>query len=182
LIEDVYVVPNIVRSLLSVKALRRKGIVTVFAEKEVVFKKGNSTVISGELGNQLYVVVFEEEKQANVMQMNEALVWHRHFAHCSGEKLRVLKGIYPELLRDLSLTFDCKDCSRANMRQKEFKSMKESYPTIDTCSADLCRPLQALSLGGARYFPIMVDMDSCFTHIGFLRNKEAKEILEKLLF
>jgi retron-type reverse transcriptase len=110
LIEDVYVVPYILCSLLSVKALCRKGIVTVFAEKEVVFKKGNRTVISGELRNQLFVVVFEEEKQANVMQMNKALVWHRRFAHCLREKLRVLKGIYPELPRDLPLTFDCKDC------------------------------------------------------------------------
>jgi hypothetical protein len=48
-IEDVYAVFNIICSLLSVKGLCRKEIVTVFAEKKVVFKKGNSTVISGEL-------------------------------------------------------------------------------------------------------------------------------------
>jgi hypothetical protein len=125
---------------------------------------------------------FEEEKQANVIQMDEALVWHRCFAHCLGEKLRVLKEIYHELPRDLPLTFGCKDCSRANMKQKEFKSMKGSYTTVDTCSADLCGPLQVLSMGGARYFLIMVDMGSRFTHIGFLRNKEAKEIVKKLLF
>jgi hypothetical protein len=95
LIEDVYVVPNIVRFLISVKALCRKGIVTVFAEKEVVFKKENRTVTSGELRNQLYVVVFEEEKQANVMQMDEALVWHRPFAHCLGEKLKCKREYTP---------------------------------------------------------------------------------------
>jgi hypothetical protein len=82
-----------------------------------------------------------------MMQMGDALIWHRQFKHCSGKKIRVLNGMNPELPRDISFTFDCKYCSKANMRQKELRSMRESYHTMDTCSADICGLLQVFYVG-----------------------------------
>jgi hypothetical protein len=62
------------------------------------------------------------------------------------------------------------------MKDASLNKTTEPSSFIHTGSIILCGPLQVCSIGGGKYFLVLVDMGSRYTKNGFFKSKDRKEI------
>jgi transposase InsO family protein len=181
-LQGVLHVPDLGKNLLSVKAMDRNG-------ASVLFKGGQCRIhLSGRLlgvgtshGDRLYTIPVNPLEQARVaLDGHSAKLWHNRFGHLGMDVVKRLAigGVVAGVQNLAPPNEPCDGCAKG-------KQHRQPFPRSETCStellmvvhSDVCGPLDALSLGGSRYFVTFIDDKSRYVHIRFLKKKS--EVLDR---
>ncbi|XP_059623068.1 uncharacterized protein LOC132266233 [Cornus florida] len=178
-IQEVLLVEGLKHNLLTVSQLCDSG-------KEVCFNKEKSNMIdleskqvlfsaSRSLGN-VYTVTEESQViQCNLTTCDEAKLWHKKLSHLHSRnmskilKLKAVKGLPNIYFKDDHL---CKAYQQGKQTKVSFHSKEiNSSKALDLIYMDLCGPTRTTSIGGSKYFMILIDDFSRMVWVYFLKEK-----------
>lgn len=101
-------------------------------------------------------------------------LWHRRFGHLNYRSLKLLarrKMVHglPELKHDSQ----CEDCAISKQSRSSFPTgmSRRTSASLQLVHMDICGPMSTVSLGGNKYFLLIVDDYSRKCWVYFLKNK-----------
>ena len=107
--------------------------------------------------------------------------WHCQFGHLGKQNMTDLMNSY--LVKDMAvstqtLTF-CEPCAQGKAHQQSYPKISDtrSADILDLIHADVCGPINPVSLGGKCYFVTFTDDCSRFVWVRFIRHKS--EVFQK---
>ena len=108
--------------------------------------------------------------------------WHCRFGHLG--KQNMTKLMNSDLVKDMAvstqtLTF-CEPCAQGKAHQQSYPKISDtrSADILDLIHADVCGPINPVSLGGKCYFVTFTDDCSRFVWVRFIRHKS--EVFQKI--
>lgn len=179
---DVLLVPKMKVNLISVSAIQDKSYYVTFRNNvcEIVRETdGDKALIASKQGRS-YKVEFRSTSIAyvgNEVKPAPRNIWHARLGHPSSKFVdELVKGNLLSVPKDditASTVDDCTACAEGKMTRRHFGDTKSSSSTnkLQLVHSDLCGPMRLNSLGGARYFLILVDDYTRFTYVTFLKKK-----------
>ncbi|XP_059668781.1 uncharacterized protein LOC132313857 [Cornus florida] len=176
-IKEVLLVEGLKHNLLSVSELCDNG-------KKVCFDKERCNVVDTESEKILFsacrssgnvYTVSEEATYCNLTSLNEAILWHKRLGHLHFKnlikilKLKAVKGL-PDL--NFSDNHLCKACQQGKQTKVAFPSKEiNTSSALDLIHMDLCGPTRTTSIGGSKYFMLLIDDFSRMVWVYFLKEK-----------
>jgi hypothetical protein len=168
-LNDVLYTPAASTNLLSVRRLAQLGGRAEFSGRHCYLKGadgetiGTATLDDGMYKLPAYTVEGTEVANLTQDQADQTLLlWHRRFGHLNFDSIKRLSS--EEMVRGLDLTqrmdakYTCGVCATSKSHRLPFPTSEyRAKAPLELVHADLCGPTQTLSLGGNRYFFILVD-------------------------
>nr|GEX00591.1 hypothetical protein [Tanacetum cinerariifolium] len=168
---------------------------------EVAFRKHTCFVrdldgvnlIKGSHGSNLYTISVEDMMRSSPIYLlsktskNKSWLWHHRLNHLNFGTVNDLAR--KDLVRGLPRLKFKKDhlCSACQLKKSrktthQPKTINTIMEVLHTLHMDLCGPLRVQSVNGMKYILVIVDDNSRFTLVKFLRSKdETLEFIVKLL-
>ena len=194
LLPDVFFIPNMVHSLLSVGQLMAGGYVVLFQNGVCVIKNksGHLMVNIPMTDNKMFPLkISNMENQALIAsKKDESKLWHLQYGHLNIKGLKLLsqKGIVRDLPQIGSLDL-CEGCIYGKQARKSFPSGQSwrASKCLELVHVDLCGPMRTTSLGGSKYFLLFTDDYCRMSWVYFLTSKsetfenfrKVKALMEK---
>lgn len=155
---DILFVPSIKRNLISISALKDKGLQIAFSEGKVLAwsKKSNfkTARVIGNRCDSLYKLA-ANPIQALIHEAPESCeLWHRRLGHLHFQALPTL-GKMVKGMPKLSLSHDdaCKGCAMGkNVKNPFHKSDSRAKEKLELIHSDLCGPMSVASPSGFLYY------------------------------
>lgn len=178
-IENVLHVPKLKKNLFSVGACVEKGYKVIFENKLVKLKRNGEVVASGiQQDNRIYRMLFKvkapkKTEEANVTATNLRM-WHERLGHIGKRAIRELvkKGLVKGVSMSDSDDFFFEACQLGKAHRQPFKRCVEKVKTEpEKIHTDVCVPMSADSLSGARFFLTFRDDATGFRHVYFVKHK-----------
>lgn len=173
-------VPGLKYNLFSLSSALDKGLQLVSDDKKCELKKNGNTVAVGARYENLYRMAFKPYVQANEVsaqartqseRTDSLKQWHERLAHQNTTQVKnILKqwGIEVKSEQD----WFCEGCNQGKMRRKSFQtSQSQTLEPGELVHADLCGPMEHLSVGKSRYFLLFKDDYSHYRTVYFLKQK-----------
>jgi hypothetical protein len=181
-VEDVMLVETLSYNLLSIAQLADMGFATFFDVGIVVllWSKSLKVAFVGHVENGLYVIDFSEKvsKAATCLmaKVDVGWLWHRRLGHVNMRTLQCLhKGNHILGLTDLTFSKDrvCRACTEGKMHEPPHpsKTIISSKRVLELLHTDLFGPTYHASLGGKKYYLVIVDDYSRYTWVYFFKHK-----------
>lgn len=177
-VKNVLCIPNLTTNLLSVSQLIQNGNSVNF-EKDVCYirNRQNKLVGKAELVNGVYRLCIKSEKLfVGSATAATSEMWHRRLGHINSNDLNTMKngvveGIsYPDrAVIDKSKCITC--CEGKQARLPFSHKGTRSEAVLEVVHADVCGPMEHVSIGSSRYFLLFVDDYSRMAFVYFLRAK-----------
>lgn len=180
-INDVSYVPGLAHNLLTVGQLLEKGCLIVFKDKQCISydKDDHSKIIAktNMLQNRIFSfnLPCEASTTLNVAYDDSSWLWHIRYGHLNMKGLKLLYN--KQMVKGLPLigSIDkvCEGCILGKQHRDSFpvgKSWRASKP-LELVHADICGPMQTLSLNKNKYFIVFVDDFSRRTWVYFIKKK-----------
>jgi hypothetical protein len=181
ILSDVYYIPKLRSNLISLGQLTETGHrITLDDEELVVCDKLSEKLIMRipRAVNRLYKIELRvvEPKCLIVDIENQAWLWHGRLGHVNFRALKQLgnremaTGVpvieHPEQV--------CSDCLAAKQARKPFPRTARWHATekLSLVYVDLCGPIVPATAGGNKYFMLLVDDHSRWTHVYLLKSKD----------
>jgi uncharacterized membrane-anchored protein YhcB (DUF1043 family) len=114
----------------------------------------------------------------------DLLIWHKRLGHTSKGKIDCIQR--EEAAKGMEISgetkeLECTECAEGRLTRLPCKpTIRKSGLPGEHLSADLCGPMQSISLGGAKYFLLVKDTTTCYRQAYFLKTKEAEEVMQSL--
>jgi hypothetical protein len=178
-ISNVFIVDSLDYNLLSVSQLCKMGYSCLFTDVGVtVFRKNNDSIaFKGVLDGQLYLVDFDDNNveldTCLIAKTNMGWLWHRRLAHVGMKNLhKLLKGEHILGLTNVHFEKD-RICSTCQARKQvgvhyPHKNIMTTDRPLELLHMDLFGPIAYISIGGSKYYIVIVDDYSRFTWLFFL--------------
>ncbi|KAK2575254.1 hypothetical protein KPH14_001337, partial [Odynerus spinipes] len=180
-ISDVLHVPKLSTNLLSVSALTRKNLITVFDDLNCkVYLKDNcqiigKPVVTGTNENGLYkldtcrgnALVAVDNRQSHEL-------WHKRLGHLNDRSMDLLqKGLATGIKFNNSDRKSCISCVMGKQTRLPFShtGRQRACELLELLYADVCGPINDASWSGAKYIFVLVDDFSSMTFGYFMKNK-----------
>jgi hypothetical protein len=172
--------PTLNANLISISALDRAGLTTMFGNgKGVVQKRDGTTVLAGKSINGMYLLETLDTHTPlalnSLSQPASLEQWHRRLAHCSP---LTIKGMANDKLVDgltiseTALNGKCEDCIMGRQTRRPFDGETEkSLHPLELVSFDLWGPSCTQSAGGNVYLMIIVDAGTSYKYGAYLADK-----------
>lgn len=193
-VKNVLCIPNLTTNLLSVSELIRNGNQVIF-EQEVckIINHQNVLVAQAYLVNGVYRLDIKQDcLLACSAQTTTSLLWHRRLGHINSKDLNNMKngaveGVsFPDKAEiDKS---QCVTCCEGKLARLPFSHRGSRCDSVlEVVHADVCGPMETVSLGMSKYFLLFVDDYSRMAFVYFLKSKseaieyfkEFKALVEK---
>jgi hypothetical protein len=178
-ISNVFLVDSLDYNLLSVSQLCKMGYNCLFTYIGVtIFRSDDSTAFKGVLEGQLYLANFNENKaELNtclIAKTNMGWLWHHRLAHVGMKNLhKLLKGEHILGLTNVHFEKDrvCSACQAGKQIgvHHSHKNIMMTDRPLELLHMDLFSPIAYISIGGSKYYLVVVDDYSCFTWVFFLQ-------------
>ncbi|UYV76036.1 hypothetical protein LAZ67_13002273 [Cordylochernes scorpioides] len=187
-IKGVLHVPNLRSNLLSIYELTNKGNTVIFnRDGAKIYNEQDDLIEEAQIQDRMYVMETRSrdeysEKTENVMTTKDDFsndnisLWHRRLNHLNEAYMKEI------IQRNVVLRFNVKfknlpECETCIMGKL---TRQPSHPVTTNCTTkplemvhmDLCGPMPYQSLGGSKYFFVLVDDFSRRTFIYFLKSKD----------
>lgn len=177
IVNNVLYVPNLTTNLLSVSRIIANGNRVEFHKKGCsIYNSQNECIGIATLENGVYKLHVKTEMTFAESVNVSSSTWHRRLAHINATDMQKLKngaveGVSFSDKCDISKN-SCTVCCEGKQTRLPFPhSATKSSGVLDLVHADLCGPMENLSLGKARYFLLFVDDFSRMCTVYFLREK-----------
>lgn len=174
-------VPGLSMNLLSVSQMDKAGCAILFSKGEArLCKDSEEIVMATKLKSNLYEVTLKPLAPESAHPAATGDVWHRRLGHVNSSALKRLHESVEGFPRTV-MPDRCSSCTLAKMTRASFPtSTTTTVEPLELLSVDLAGPFDH-TIGGARYFMIVVDDFSKNYHVELLRNKSGAVGLLKLL-
>jgi hypothetical protein len=175
-ISNVSYVPDLRFNLLSVTCLMDKG---------CRIESDNNCVLIYDKYNMLVTKAFKNDNRLEVylepmynsecyisdQSTNNYEIWHSRLCHLNSKYMLKMKE-YIDINSNMN-DFRCETCDISKITRKGHPNIdiNQSSEILELIHGDLCGPIQIESLGGAKYFMILVDDFSGMYFTYFLKNK-----------
>lgn len=196
ILNNVLLVPELSKNLLSVNAVVENGGEVLFKQNEVIVSKNDKEILKGEKEeNGLYIVkLFNDknksseesvlaENETEECHLTESLTdWHKKLAHINFEQVRKTLKKHEIKYKEQENPC-CTDCLLGKQHRLPFQvSNSRANNICELMHADLCGPFEVASLGQARYFLLIKDDFSGYRFVFFLKHKsEVIDHFEKFI-
>ena len=178
LIHNVQYVPSLAHNLLSVGQLVEAGYSVRFGANqcEISDAETHKPVLRIKMStNRMFPVEFNKGSKALVVTGTEqAVLWHHRYGHLHSKGLKVLSTKEMVLgLPEVGEFEVCEGCLYGKQTRASFPTGKawRASKILELLHADLCGPMSTSSLGGSKYFLLIIDDYSRFSWVYFLSEK-----------
>lgn len=182
-IDDVLYVPHIKRNLFSVGACTGKSFRVSFNEQSVeLTKEGRIHAVGYKQSNDIYRLLFKVVESEEVMAKKVNITtssmqtWHERLDHMDTKRLR--QAVNGELIHDVEIKgntdFFCESCQYGKAHRLKFNKSKEqakAWKAGEFIHTDLCGPFSEMSIGGARFYLLLIDEATDYRTVYFLKHK-----------
>ncbi|UYV76012.1 hypothetical protein LAZ67_13002147, partial [Cordylochernes scorpioides] len=187
-IEGVLHVPNLRSNLLSIYVLTNKGNTVIFnRDGAKIYNEQDDLIAVAQIQDRMYVMETRSrdeysEKTENVMTTKDDFsndnisLWHRRLNHLNEAYMKEI------IQRNVVLGFnvklknlpECEACIMGKLTRQPYHPVTTNCTSkpLELVHMDLCGPMPHQSLGGSKYFFVLVDDFSRRTFIYFLKNKD----------
>lgn len=174
-VHDMLCVPSLTTNLLSVSELISKGNRVSF-EKDgcSVYTRNNKLVATASLVSGVYKLNIKTEK-CMLMSCDNTELWHRRLAHINSQDLNKMRHCVDGLELKGVASIDksnCVVCCEGKQARLPFPNTgTRSNQLLEVIHGDVCGPMDTISIGGSKYFLLLVDDFSRMSFVYFLRAK-----------
>ena len=177
--------PNLCANILSVGALKAKGVQTDFSSNTI--SKGNTRFLIDWVGKLPYLHVQEGGEQQTKPMPNpsacvtvskeDAMQLHLQYGHAS---ITALRKMHPDKVPPDLHVFDCPSCFMGKSKQVSFPTTAtfRSVRPLECVHSDIWGPCPEESINGARYLMSFVDDYSRYTVVYAMESRS--ELLRKV--
>lgn len=178
IVKDVLCVPNLSTNLLSVSQLIRNGNKVNF-EGEVCYIRNRQDVLIGKANLVNGVYKLDTKSESLVACSATTLtseIWHRRLGHINSKDLNTMRNGAVEGISYIDKAeidkSNCITCCEGKQARLPFSHKgKRCENVLEIVHADLCGPMEQVSLGQARYFLLFVEDYSRMAFVYFLKAK-----------
>lgn len=173
-VKNVLCVPTLTTNLLSVSQLLSQGNSVSFVNGGCnIYNRKKMLVARATLVNGVYKLNSPGHLTAACMVSNE--IWHSRLGHINSTYLNKMQNAVEGLSLNKKIDINkstCVTCCEGKQNRLPFPNVdKRSTDLLNIVHADVCGPMESVSLGGSRYFVIFIDDYSRMTYIYFMKNK-----------
>jgi hypothetical protein len=178
-ISNVFLVDYLDYNLLSISELCKMGYNCLFTDVGVTaFRRSDGSIaFKGVLDGRLYLVDFNDNNAeldtCLIAKTNMGWLWHRRLAHVGMKNLhKLLKGEH--ILGLTNVHFEKNRIYSACQVGKQvrvhhpYKNIMTTERPLELLHMDLFGPIAYISIGGSKYYLVIVDYYSRFTWVFFL--------------
>lgn len=183
-------VPGVTTNLLSIGQIIKKGNKVNFNDKNCTVINCSGVVIAiAQFTDNVYKLITclsQGIEVSQVMKSADAVVnlaiskevWHRRLAHLNYQDLTAMKNHcsvegLQTMKADVCANKICVTCCEGKQTRLPFRHVGQRAKShLEVVHTDLCGPMEKVSLGGSRYFLILEDDFSRYTHVYFLKTKD----------
>ncbi|UYV83303.1 hypothetical protein LAZ67_23000451 [Cordylochernes scorpioides] len=187
-IKGVLHVPNLRSNLLSIYELTNKGNTVIFnRDGAKIYNEQDDLIAEAQIQDRMYVMETRSrdeysEKKENVMTTKDDFsndnisLWHRRLNHLNEAYMKEI--IQRIVVLGFNVKFnnlpECEACIMGKLTRQPYHPVTTNCTTkpLELVHMDLCGPMPYQSLGGSKYFFVLVDDFSRRTFIYFLKNKD----------
>lgn len=176
-IERVLLVDGMGKNLFSVCQAAAKGISTKFNSTGCTLEKDGEVLASGTGKNGTYTLEYSYEGKVygNVALTSNAQLWHQRLGHLGEAALKTMvkdnmvTGLH---LSNCSVPF-CGKCAEGKLSKTKFPTTggNRSKLPLELLHMDVCGPMDVPTPTGYRYFMVIVDDATRYTHVALLKEK-----------
>ncbi|UYV74272.1 hypothetical protein LAZ67_11002772 [Cordylochernes scorpioides] len=186
-IRDVLHVPNLRSNLLSVCELTKRGNTIIFNnEGAKIFNKENNLIAEAQIKDRMFITeaglrIDNSRKPDNAMATSDTSndkisIWHRRLNHLNQAYMKEMTQgnlVYGHDIKYRNLP-ECDSCIMGKLSREPYNPVTRNNTTepLELIHMDLCGPMANKSLGGSRYFFVLVDDFSKRTFVYFLKTKD----------
>ncbi|UYV74280.1 hypothetical protein LAZ67_11002829 [Cordylochernes scorpioides] len=186
-IRDVLHVPNLRSNLLSVCELTKRGNTIIFNnEGAKIFNKENNLIAEAQIKDRMFITeaglrIDNSRKPDNAMATSNTSndkisIWHRRLNHLNQAYMKEMTQgnlVYGHDIKYRNLP-ECDSCIMGKLSSEPYNPVTRNNTTepLELIHMDLCGPMANKSLGGSRYFFVLVDDFSKRTFVYFLKTKD----------
>jgi transposase InsO family protein len=150
---------------------------------DTVFRRNDDSIaFKGVLEGQLYLIDFNQAELDTclISKTNMGWLWHRRLAHVGMKNLhKFLKGEHILGLTNVHFEKDmvCSACQAGNQvsAHHPHKNITTTDRPLELLHMDLFGPIAYISIGGSKYYLVIVDDHSRFTWVFFLQEKSQTQ-------
>uniref|UniRef100_A0ACD5WYF1 Uncharacterized protein n=1 Tax=Avena sativa TaxID=4498 RepID=A0ACD5WYF1_AVESA len=180
LLTDVYYIPKLRNSIISIRQLDEIGVKTVVADGVMSLFDRQRGVIArvNRLPNRLYPIYLTLTEPVSLLAHSgdEAWRWHARFGHLHFRGLHdlaakdMVRGI-PSIQR---IEQFCTGCALGKQHRASFPQATayRAEEKLELTHGDLCGPISPAAPGGSKYFLLVVDDMSRYMWIEMLKTKD----------
>lgn len=176
-VKNVVCAPELTTNLLSVSRLIEQGNFVEFNSDQCkIYNKHRELVATADLINGVYKLNID--RRGDFLGLVTASDWHRRLGHLNAKDLIKMKNGAVEgmVCEDFNINIskqNCVVCNEGKQTRQPFPhgSSRASKP-LEIVHADLCGPMEVMSLGGAKYFLILEDDYTRMGFVYFLKTKD----------
>lgn len=175
-VNGVLYVPNLATNLLSVSQLLTKGNKVIFDDKHCsIYNQKSELVATADLIGGVYKLRI---KQVDCLLTSvSGSVWHRRFGHINSKDLNVMRD---GAVQGISYTdkaqfskSNCVVCCEGKQARLPFTNTgNRGRDLLDIVHGDICGPMEEKSIGGMKYFLLLVDDYSRMAFVYFIKTKD----------
>lgn len=174
-VNDVLCVPNLSTNLLSVSELISRGNRVSFSNYGCsIYTRDNKLVATADLINGVYKLNLKAE-QCMLTTCDSSELWHRRLGHINSQDLNKMKHCVNGLMLKGSATIDksnCIICCEGKQTRLPFSTTgTRSKRLLEIIHGDVCGPMEVMSIGGSKYFLLLVDDFSRMSFVYFIKSK-----------
>jgi transposase InsO family protein len=182
-ISNVFLVDSLDYNLLSISQLCKMGYNCLFTDVGVLFRRSDDSIaFKGVLEGQLYLVDFNQAELDTclIAKTNMGWFWHRRLAHVGMKNLhKLLNGEHILGLTNVHFEKDrvCSACQAGKQvgAQHPHKNIMTTDRPLELLDMDLFGPIAYISIGGSKYYLVIMDDYSRFTWVFFLQEKSQTQ-------
>lgn len=180
-VKNVVCVPELATNLLSVAQLIKNGNTVKFDTKGCqIYNKQEELVATADLIQNVYRLNID---RSACCLLTSGETWHRRFGHINSADLNKMKKAVDGLDFKGEVQCskkNCKICCEGKQHRLPFpREGTRAKEVLEVVHADLCGPMEEVSIGGSRYFALFEDDATRMTFVYFLQSKS--EVIDKFL-
>lgn len=179
-IKDALCVPQLTTNLLSVSQLIKKGNRVVFETKGCrIYNRQEELIAVADLENEVYKLNVRTPQKQMLAAATVATgkTWHRRLGHINSNSLQKMKD---GAVKGLKCKGDFKFSKNTCIPCNEGKQHRLSFPErgtraetlLEIIHADVCGPMEVRSVGGSKYFLVLVDDYTKMAFVYFMKTKD----------
>lgn len=174
-ITGVLYVPDLCTNLMSLTKLLDLGYKLFSDNERIEILDEGKVVALGKRSGGLFKMDFViKEEVTSFIGLKE---WHERFGHMN--LVYVKNMLKRDGIQFQQEVFECEECIQGKLHREPYLSSKsKSSRNGDLIHADLCGPMENISLGGSKYFLLFKDDFSHYRKVYFLKTKS--EVAERL--
>jgi hypothetical protein len=190
-LKEVLYVPGAHQNVVSVSKATAKGAKVTISENDVELSDKVGIIATAKKRAGLYYLdlapgyhkrqdkkCYTESKEGIIKQSSKTDInyWHNALGHINEQAIKnTIKGVTGKLV-------ECEACLKTKAKKLKFENETIVRPskTLELIVTDIAGPMEVAGLNGERYFGVIVDAATDYTHVAFLKTKsEMIDYLEE---